>query len=244
MIDRDVFFEKVANDNLYINSKLYLFPKGEYFTTMTAINKENLIDYFYKNKKFLESIKNRLQEFGLNIKKNEIKEYIKNNPENIMLDIDYEELEFDREFYSFCMHPNHIYEMCYKDKLTNDKVSLLRLENKGKGLYEDGIAFKLKIKSEKECSPEKDKKISIVFNKNNGEDSKRWKFAFKNEKQIYDWYDKKELSEILESGVSIVNYEVDKGGVIFGENQAIFLSEYVDNKTSFRLKRGQPNRLK
>lgn len=244
MIDRDAFFEKVLNDNLYFDSNLYLFPKKEYFTTIKVVNKDNLINFFYKNKDFLLLLNDRLKEFGFDVKNTDLKEYIKNNPDKLMIDIDYEELEFDKEFYSFYMSPNHIYEMCYKNKLTNNKVSLLRLENKGKGLYEDGMAFKLKIKSLKECSPEKDKKISIIFNKNNREDYKRWKFAFEDEKQIYDWYDKKALDEILKSGVSIMSYEVDKGGVIFGENQVLFLEDYVYKKTSFKLKKSQTNRLK
>lgn len=247
-MNRNSFHSKVIRDNLYINSRLYLFDKKEYFTALSCINENNIIDYAINNKEFIKLFKNRLRDFGVKIKDKGIKKYLDENKDILKVDIDYDELEYDREFYSFFLHPNNLFDLCNQDRLSGDYVDLIRLEFNGQGIYDNGIAFRLNNKSDKENCPEKDSRLSAIFSKKSSNyysGCREWKFAFKNEEQLYDWYKKEDLLELTNSGLDIIKYKVDASGVIFGENQAIFLDKYVIKKTPYVIKqKGVKNKIK
>lgn len=150
-------------------------------------------------------------------------------------DYDYAEENPDSDIWRYLLklNLNIIYDNFAKQENKNNFHKIYRVEsiNTEEGMYSIGKNIKLLL-SNKESNtpaPEDDVLLNHIFSKDvytNATYKKEWFFGFNKIEDVNKWIGNKNLIELMSiSGNCLVEYEVPKSFIIFGEKQLIFKKE-------------------
>lgn len=138
--------------------------------------------------------------------------------------------------YCFEVDLNELYDMYFNNIKDDETIKIYRIETKeGKGIYDAGLGFSLLTPGK---APYEDKGISLIFRKENTDYMKKWKFAFKDQKQIETWLDLKDevkIYEMVKKNLELIEIKIKKNNVVEGEDQVIFKPETIISKKKITL---------